>query len=66
MCTSFMYCSVTVVILQAMLEDKMREADWELTQEAMDEQVARESYIQWLRDQEKRAKTTPVRTPELE
>ena len=39
-----------------MLEDKMRETDWEVTQETIEEQVARESYLQWLRDQEKRAK----------
>ena len=39
---------------KAMLEDKMRETDWELTQESMEEQVARESYLQWLRDNEKR------------
>lgn len=38
-----------------MLEDKMRETDWELTQETIEEQVARESYLQWLRDQEKHA-----------
>ncbi|KAK2183117.1 hypothetical protein NP493_323g06075 [Ridgeia piscesae] len=41
---------------QTMLEDKMRETDWEVTQETIEEQVARESYLQWLRDQEKRAK----------
>ena len=39
-----------------MLEDKLRETDWELTQESIEEQVARESYLQWLRDNEKRAK----------
>ena len=39
-----------------MLEDKLRETDWEVTQETIEEQVARESYLQWLRDQEKRAK----------
>lgn len=49
--------------LQAMLEDKLRETDWELTQETIEEQVARESYLQWLRDNEKRAKIQgPVRT----
>jgi len=40
---------------QAMLEDKLRETDWEVTQETIEEQVARESYLQWLRDNEKRA-----------
>ncbi|XP_013391658.1 OTU domain-containing protein 5-B-like isoform X2 [Lingula anatina] len=43
-------------IEQTMLDDKMRETDWELTQETMEEQVARESYLQWLRENEKRAK----------
>lgn len=44
---------------QAMLEDKLRETDWEVTQETIEEQVARESYLQWLRDNEKRAKRQP-------
>lgn len=51
-----------IIFLQAMLEDKLRETDWELTQETIEEQVARESYLQWLRDNEKRAKIQgPVR-----
>lgn len=37
-----------------MLEDKLRATDWEATNEAIEEQVARESYLQWLRDNEKR------------
>ena len=41
-----------------MLDDKMKETDWEVTQEAIDEQVARESYLQWLRDQDKQNKNT--------
>ena len=41
-----------------MLEDKLRETDWEVTQETIEEQVARESYLQWLRDNEKRARTS--------
>ena len=40
----------------AMLEDKLRETDWELTQDTIEEQVARESYLQWLKEQEKQAK----------
>ena len=28
--------------------------DWEATNEAIEEQVARESYLQWLRDNERR------------
>lgn len=39
----------------AMLEDKIRATDWEATNEAIEEQVARESYLQWLRDNERRA-----------
>ena len=41
---------------QTMLEDKLRETDWELTQDTIEEQVARESYLQWLKDQEKYGK----------
>ncbi|XP_065097316.1 OTU domain-containing protein 5b [Paramisgurnus dabryanus] len=40
-------------IEQQMLEDKKRATDWEATNEAIEEQVARESYLQWLHDQEK-------------
>ena len=47
---------VICITFQAMLEDKMRETDWEVTQDTIEEQVARESYLQWLRDNEKRAK----------
>ncbi|XP_054280202.1 OTU domain-containing protein 5-A-like [Macrosteles quadrilineatus] len=43
-------------IEQAMLEDKLRATDWEATNEAIEEQVARDSYLQWLRDSEKRDK----------
>jgi len=43
-------------IEQTMLEDKLRETDWELTQETIEEQVARESYLQWLQEQEKLSK----------
>lgn len=41
---------------QAMLEDKLRATDWEATSEALEEQVARESYLHWLRDNEARAR----------
>lgn len=41
---------------QAMLEDKLRATDWEATNEALEEQVARESYLQWLRDNEMRSR----------
>lgn len=43
-------------IEQQMLEDKKRASDWEATNEAIEEQVARESYLQWLQDQEKQAR----------
>lgn len=41
---------------QAMLEDKLRATDWEATNEAIEEQVARESYLQWMRENEIRAR----------
>ncbi|XP_038068480.1 OTU domain-containing protein 5-B-like [Patiria miniata] len=40
----------------AMLEDKLRATDWEATNDAIEEQIARESYMQWLRDNEERAR----------
>lgn len=46
-------------IEQQMLEDKKRATDWEATNEAIEEQVARESYLQWLQDQEKQARQVP-------
>jgi len=49
------FCAVPYP-LQAMLEDKLRATDWEATNEAIEEQVARESYLQWLRDNEQRNK----------
>ncbi|XP_015188627.1 PREDICTED: OTU domain-containing protein 5-A isoform X3 [Polistes dominula] len=42
------------VLKQTMLEDKIKATDWEATNEAIEEQVARESYLQWLRDNEMR------------
>ena len=47
-----------VLCLQQMLADKLRCTDWEATNEAMEEAVARESYLEWLRDREKRARGT--------
>lgn len=37
-----------------MLEDKLKATDWEATNEAIEEQIARESYIQYIRDIEHR------------
>jgi len=42
------------LVERTMLEDKIRATDWEATNEAIEEQVARESYFQWLRDNERR------------
>ncbi|CAG2254108.1 DUBA [Mytilus edulis] len=44
-------------IEKCMLEDKLKETDWEVTQETIEEQVARESYLQWLMDNQNRAKS---------
>eukprot|EP00731_Ephydatia_muelleri_P036625 Em0293g2a len=46
--------SENVFLEQAMLEDKLRTTDWEATYEAVEDAVARESYLQWLKDCEKR------------
>lgn len=48
--------SENVVLEQAMLEDKIRATDYEATSEAIEEQVAHESYLQWLRENENRTK----------
>jgi hypothetical protein len=37
-------------------------SDWEATNEAIEEQVARESYLQWLRDNERRNKSQMERS----
>lgn len=53
-------------IEQQMLADKLRCTDWEATNEAMEEAVARESYLEWLREREKRsrgAKALPRSSP---
>ncbi|XP_056646335.1 OTU domain-containing protein 5-A [Diorhabda sublineata] len=48
--------SEELLIEQTMLEDKIKATDWEATNEAIEEQVARESYIQYFRDTERRLK----------
>ena len=35
---------------RAMLDDKLAATDWEATQDELIQQVARESYLQWLCD----------------
>ena len=50
------------IIEKTMLEDKMRSTDWEATGSAIEEAVARESYFEWLKENEKRSlgkSTTP-------
>ena len=39
-----------------MLEDKMLHSDWDNTCEAVEQAVARESYLLWLRQQEEHTK----------
>lgn len=41
-----------------MLEDKLRATDWEATNELIEEQVARESYFQWFKDNERHETVT--------
>lgn len=47
-------------IEKAMLEDKLRATDWEATNEALEEQVAQDSYIQWLKENELRSRKKSV------
>ena len=41
-------------LLKFFLNNPFKFIDWEATNEAIEEQVARESYLQWLRDNERR------------
>jgi len=43
-----------------MLEDKLRATDWEATNDTIEEQIARESYLQFLKDNEKRNKVFKI------
>lgn len=45
-------------IEQTMFEDKLKTTDWEATNEAIEEQIARESYLQWCRDKHQAQKQT--------
>lgn len=40
-----------------MLEDKLRHSDWDATYDAIEEAVARESYLSWLKENEKRTRS---------
>ena len=42
------------LIEKQMLEDKIRATDWEATDEAIEQQIAQESYLEWLKQSEKR------------
>merc|ERR1719460_2675528 len=48
---------------QMMIEDKLKATDWEATDVAVAEQVARDSYLQWLADQEKNRSAGAGRHP---
>lgn len=43
-------------IEQTMFEDKLKTTDWDATNEAIEEQIARESYLQWCREDMQRTK----------
>lgn len=46
-----------------MLDDKLAATDWEATQDELLQQIARESYLQWLRENNQRSQAdTMVRT----
>lgn len=49
-------------IEQTMFEDKLKTTDWEATNEAIEEQIARESYMQWCRDNMQKEPAKPVLT----
>ncbi|XP_031630352.1 OVARIAN TUMOR DOMAIN-containing deubiquitinating enzyme 6 isoform X2 [Contarinia nasturtii] len=47
-------------IEQTMFEDKLKTTDWEATNEAIEEQIARESYLQWCREKHQKPKQQNV------
>lgn len=51
-----MRVSEELQIEQTMFEDKLKTTDWEATNEAIEEQIARESYLQWCRENLQRTK----------
>merc|ERR1719153_784697 len=53
---SALHARDNILTEQQMMEDKIKATDWEATNEAIEEQVARESYLQWLAEQEKQKK----------
>lgn len=48
-----------------MMEDKLKATDWEATNEVIEEQVARESYLQWCKDNENRRKQLQANSPSV-
>ncbi|XP_015914086.1 OTU domain-containing protein 5-B [Parasteatoda tepidariorum] len=60
--TDAIRASENLQLEQAMLEDKLRATDWEATNEAIEEQIARESYLEWLRDNEVKSRKKNGRT----
>jgi len=54
--------SETSQLEQAMLEDKLKATDWETADEDIAEMVARESYLQWLKDNQKSKNDTSSST----
>ena len=43
-----------------MLEDKIKATDWEATDEQLAELAARESYLQWMKDNQKASNLSQV------
>ncbi|EDW29395.1 GL22812 [Drosophila persimilis] len=53
-----LHLSEQLEIEQTMFEDKLKTTDWEATNEAIEEQIARESYLQWCRDNMQRSRSS--------
>ena len=45
-----------------MFEDKLKTTDWEATNEAIEEQIARESYLQWCRENLRKSRAVATST----
>lgn len=54
--------SEQVEIEQTMFEDKLKTTDWEATNEAIEEQIARESYLQWCRENLQKTRSSAAAT----
>ncbi|GAU93485.1 hypothetical protein RvY_05420 [Ramazzottius varieornatus] len=51
------------IIEKQMLQDKMSATDWEATNEAIEQQIAQESYLEWLKQSEKDTRRTGEGAP---